>query len=108
MNADGTNPVNLTNNPTTDREPSWSPDGGKIAFGSFRGGSDAIWVMNADGTNPVQLTSNTSNSAHGWSADGRKIVFQNHIGNDEIFVVNADGTGQTNLTNNPTSDAAPS
>jgi len=27
MDADGNNPVNLTNNPADDSFPSWSPDG---------------------------------------------------------------------------------
>ena len=30
MDADGSNQVNLTNNPATDSIPSWSPDGSKI------------------------------------------------------------------------------
>ena len=30
--ADGSSPTRLTNNAATDRNPSWSPDGKKIAF----------------------------------------------------------------------------
>ena len=36
MNADGSNQVNLTNTSSSDGEPSWSPDGTKIAFASDR------------------------------------------------------------------------
>ena len=36
MNADGSNPVNLTKNDSRDTMPSWSPDGTKIAFVSDR------------------------------------------------------------------------
>ncbi len=32
MNADGTNPTRLTDNPAEDILPAWSPDGRKIAF----------------------------------------------------------------------------
>ena len=32
MDVDGNNPRNLTNNPKTDINPSWSPDGKQIAF----------------------------------------------------------------------------
>ena len=32
--ADGRNPVRLTNDPANDREPAWSPDGTQIAFSS--------------------------------------------------------------------------
>jgi len=53
MNADGTNPTRLTNNPAFDALPAWSPDGTKIAFFSDRDGNGDIYVMNADGTNPT-------------------------------------------------------
>jgi len=65
MNADGTNPANLTNNPASDANPSWSSDGLKIAFSSDRNGNAEIYVMNADGTDPTNL-----------SNDPREIVAQ--------------------------------
>ena len=36
MNADGSAPTRLTNNPATDNLPSISPDGTKVAFSSDR------------------------------------------------------------------------
>ena len=61
--ADGQNPRQLTNNPLAhdyDFDPSWSPDGKHIAFASFgrNGGKADIYVMDADGQNPRQLTNN--------------------------------------------------
>jgi TolB protein len=32
MNADGSAQTNLTNNPASDGDPAWSPDGTKLAF----------------------------------------------------------------------------
>jgi Tol biopolymer transport system component len=38
--------------------PSWSADGSKLAFTSFRDDNDEIYVMNADGTEQTRLTVN--------------------------------------------------
>ena len=78
MNADGTNQANLTNHPSGDFSPSWSPDGNQIAFSSSREvcGSD-IFIVNIDGSNVVNLT-NTSNTLEGapaWSPDGEWIAY---------------------------------
>jgi hypothetical protein len=56
MNADGSNPVDLSNNAAAERHPSFSPDGTKIAFVSNLDGNNEIYVMNADGTNQTRLT----------------------------------------------------
>jgi TolB protein len=55
MNADGSNPQQLTSNGSNDGLPAWSPDGQSIAFASDQGGQWAIWVMNADGSNQRKL-----------------------------------------------------
>ena len=36
MDADGRNQINLTNNDSSEYHPTWSPDGSKIAFTSYR------------------------------------------------------------------------
>ena len=59
MNADGTDPVRLTEDARFNMFPSWSPDGKRIAF--VRATHDDItdcdiYVMNADGTGLVNLT----------------------------------------------------
>jgi Tol biopolymer transport system component len=58
QNADGSNRINLTNNPADDWTPVWSPDGTRIAFVSDRDGNQEIYVMDADGSNQTNLTNN--------------------------------------------------
>jgi Tol biopolymer transport system component len=88
MDADGSNPVNLTNTNAGDHDPHWSPDGSKIAFHSSGRAATGIYVMNSDGSNQTRLGSGTKPS---WSPDGTKIVY------DGIKVMNADGSGETSL-----------
>ena len=118
MNTDGTNPINLTNNPAEDGSPDWSPDGKQIAFYSNRDGNTEVYVMNADGTNPINLTNNPAEDFFpAWSPDGLQIVFSSNRDGDwekdrndnwEVYVMNADGTNPINLTNNPAWDGRPS
>src|SRR5688572_13087879 len=58
MNSDGTEQTRLTNNPESDFNPDWSPDGTRIAF--ERDERDVhkpkIYVMNADGSGQTMLT----------------------------------------------------
>jgi Tol biopolymer transport system component len=78
-------------------DPTWSPDGKRIAFVD-RGDVDGdLYVMNADGTGVKQLThSSYSSGDYGarnpsWSPDGRRIAFA--YGYDRLSVINPDGSG---------------
>ena len=75
-NSDGTGAKNLTNHPSFDGWPSWSPDGSRIAFASNRNSSYQIFTMNPDGSE-VRLLANTEGRATApqWARDGQKIYF---------------------------------
>jgi dipeptidyl aminopeptidase/acylaminoacyl peptidase len=57
MKPDGSDVRRLTDNPASDLQPAWSPDGQRIAFTSNRSGNSDIWVMDADGTHALRLGS---------------------------------------------------
>jgi TolB protein len=75
MRADGSDLRQLTPG-TSDENPSWSPDGRRIAFDRLTGEGYDVFVMNADGTGVVQLTSGSADEGDpAWSPDGKSILF---------------------------------
>lgn len=102
MSADGSNQVNLTNNPAEDFDPVWSPDGSQIAFVSNRDNENPgqfIYVMKADGSEVRQLTFEDGSDLPDWSHDGSSLTYTS---NGDIYIIKADGSGQSvNLTNSP-------
>lgn len=56
VNADGTARTNITNNSATDGYPSWSPDGGRVAFATDRDGDFEIYTMSPSGSSLTRLT----------------------------------------------------
>jgi Tol biopolymer transport system component len=111
---DGDDVTMLTDNdvPLGSR-PTWSPDGEKIAFVSFRDGDNEIYSMNADdGSDVTMLTEHEANHLYPtWSPDGEKIAFSsNREGgeNYEIYDMNADdGSDVTRLTEDDEDDREP-
>ena len=92
MNADGSDPVNLTKGRGDCATPAWSPDGMTIAYID----NGEIWLMNADGSNPQQVTDDSVYKAWvWWSEDGSEFYYVGLPTGDsnrfENFIVGIDG-----------------
>jgi TolB protein len=98
MDADGSDPVRLTNDGAADIYPAWSPDGSRIAFVSSGDGSSLhIFTMRPDGTDVARLNESLwFESDPAWSPDGTRIAFRGD--SSDIWVVNADGSDPVRLT----------
>jgi TolB protein len=116
LDAGGERQTRLTDaagDPSTPRglyfqvDPAWSPDGGRIAFASKRGGSFDLFVMNADGTGSRRLTSTKEDDVHpSWSPDGERIAFERGVPG-AIHVMSADGSGSKRVTSDTAAEAQP-
>jgi Tol biopolymer transport system component len=102
MNADGSNPVDITPTQflflTDESDPAWSPSGQRIAFASRSPGeSPNIWVMTSSGAQAQPLSQgDIGESEPAWSPDGSKIAFcASHTGGADIIVSpSSGGAGQ--------------
>jgi Tol biopolymer transport system component len=90
----------LTNILTIENHPRWSPDGGQIAFISFREGKSNLWTIPSEGGEANNLTANVPNpnatpryiTRPSWLPDGKKLAFGGIFGEDRgIWTVPAKG-----------------
>ena len=88
INADGTGLTRLTDSPSLEFDPSWSPDGTRIAYRSDRNDESELWLMNADGSDRHRVA---RGGFPAWSPDGSKIAYASP---SSISIMNADGSGQ--------------
>ena len=99
MPISGGTPTRIAEGLSYEQQPRWSPDGGRIAFVSDRGGGDNVWIMNADGSGKKQLTKEDFRLLNqpSWSPDGRYIVAKKHfttgrsLGTGEVWLYHVEG-----------------
>jgi Tol biopolymer transport system component len=69
----------LTSHPAREFDPTWSPDGQRIVFGSTRKGVVDLYVRSVGGAEPESMLweSAESKNAMNWSPDSRWLMFAN-------------------------------
>jgi len=91
------------------RQPSWSPDGSRIAFQSFRDGTWHIWSMARDGSDVRQVTFGSYDDREpDYMGDGKSIVYSSdRSGNYDIWRVDLATGMLEQLTTDSAEDAMP-
>ncbi len=107
--ADGSNPVNVTNAPTSNEtSPAPSPDGTRLAFMSDRDGNNEIYVQTSDGTaTNVSNSAGSTDSSPAWSPDGRIVFVSDRESLAQIYVMGADGSSPTRISDLSRPDTHP-
>jgi hypothetical protein len=93
----------LTDDPTDDLLPAWSPDGRSIAFVSMRDGDPEIYVMDSNGQNQRRLTFSASSEWRpAWLPDSTGLVFvSDRSGNNDIYQLTVPEPGAGPLASEP-------
>lgn len=93
-------------------QPSFSPDGRRIAFLSDRSGSENLWIANVDGSDPRQLSKDDDKvlfASPAWSPDGQYVYVSRSdadLGAFKIWMYHVQGGSGIELKKVPESSAA--
>lgn len=92
-----------------DYAPTWSRDGGRLLFFSWREGVRDLWLVSSAGGEPVRVESGLGNDQFAtWSPDGAMIAYTTQAPiNQEILLLPVGGTPRT-LVAHPAEDYHPS
>src|SRR6266508_327785 len=113
---DGTHAQQLTSSEVNEEDPTWSPEGTRIAFSTWQQMPTGMYtvtlrLMNRDSTNIVTLTTEVASDrilGVSWSPDGTRLAFAScRDQNYEIYTVHIDGSHLIRLTNNLAFDGEP-
>ncbi len=91
----------------SERQPTWSPRGDRIAFISDRSGSEELWSGRLDGSELIRHTAlnGALPASPAWSPDANSLVFDaaSH-GHSDLFVVKRQSRRPTRLTHEPSEE----
>ena len=104
MDADGSNvTARLSDSNEWSDDPSWSPDGSRIAYVSIRTGTTNISTVNVDGSGIKKITDRPpADTQPAWSPDGQHVMFVSKADGDfDLWMVDPDGSNLGHLTDHP-------
>ncbi|HEY0867078.1 MAG TPA: hypothetical protein VGE01_06865 [Fimbriimonas sp.] len=105
VNLDGTGMRQVTTGSQWVSDPTYSPDGTKIAFSSYDGTSNRIYIVPANGGTPVPVSPAGANCYKpNWRPDGQRIGYMRFAGNSTYFFshVKLDGSDLYEYSYTPT------
>ena len=103
----------LTRGNSSDRQPSYAPDGKTVLFTSNRSGNLDLWSIATEGGTVRRITDDGAEDWDpGFTPDGKKVIWSSgRSGNLEIWIANADGSDAKQISQdgvdaeNPTATA---
>jgi Tol biopolymer transport system component len=114
VSPNGSGLVRLTRSVASDSNPTWSPDGRRVAFESNRHGDrrsyhdSDVFVMNANGSGVRELTfSNRFDGDPAWSRANVVAFESERTGSADVYSIRSDGSGERRLTVSPALDGDP-
>ncbi len=99
----------LTHDVAWQMQPTYSPNGKRIAFTSDQGGGDNLWTVDRSGKDPRQISKETFRLLNSpvWTPDGNYLAGHKHfsttrsLGSGEIWLYHTGGGGGIALTKRP-------